>query len=102
MKLLSASDPGRLASADPSRLHAMLRPLGLWRQRTRSVVRLAETFRDGRRPVTADDVLALPGCGRYAADSWAIFVEGRGDVEPSDRKLRWYVDKRKEGALCPA
>ena len=43
---------------------------------------------------TVGDVLTLPGCGRYAADSWAIFVEGRLDVSPSDGKLNWYVETK--------
>ncbi|KKK75781.1 hypothetical protein LCGC14_2870280 [marine sediment metagenome] len=39
----------------------------------------------------------LPGCGKYAADSWAIFMEGRLDVEPNDGKLNWYLDKERQG-----
>jgi hypothetical protein len=38
----------------------------------------------------------MPGCGKYAADSWAVFVEGRTDVEPDDGKLNWYIDRRRQ------
>ncbi len=68
-----------LAVERPGALHDLLRPLGLWRRRAIIVPRMADAWLR-RRPGSYDDVLALPGCGRYAADSWAIFVEGRTDV----------------------
>jgi len=84
---------GGLAAAAPEDLHDALRPLGLWRQRSRSLVALARSFCD-RRPRTAGEVARLPGCGKYAADSWAIFIEGRTDVRPDDGKLGWYMRRR--------
>lgn len=39
-------------------------------------------------------MLRLSGCGRYASDSWAIFVEERRDVEPTDGKLKWYLQEK--------
>lgn len=82
--------PTRLAAVDPEELHAPLRPLGLWRRRAVTLPRFADAWlREDVR--TYDDVLRLPGCGRYAADSWGIFMEGRTDVQPTDGKLRWYL-----------
>ena len=81
-----------LAAESPEALHDLLRPLGLWRRRAIIVPRMADAWLR-RRPGSYDDVLAFPGCGRYAADSWAIFMEGRTDVEPSDGKLNWYMDR---------
>lgn len=86
--------PERLAELDPEELHDVLRPLGLWRRRAVSLVRLAKAWL--REPPTrAINVLSMPGCGRYAADSWAIFVEGRTDVDPADGKLSWYLSQLK-------
>jgi methyl-CpG-binding domain protein 4 len=82
--------PRRLAAADADALLDLLRPLGLQGGRTRDLRRLAAAWR-ARRPATRADVLALPGCGPYAADSWALFVEGRRDVSPSDGKLLWWL-----------
>lgn len=82
--------PRRLALARPGDLEPLLRPLGLWRRRARSLVTLAAAFLE-RPPRSAEDVLGLPGCGRYAADSWAIFVEGRRDLEPTDHYLSAYL-----------
>jgi len=84
-----------LAAADPSSLHDLLRPLGLWRRRSVGLVRLAQAWLRSR-PTCAKDVERLPSCGKYAADSWAIFVEGRTDVEPTDGKLGWYLERIKE------
>lgn len=82
--------PEGLSAADPEDLQPVIKRLGLWRQRSRSLVNLARTWVD-KPPLTSDDVAALPGCGRYAADSWAIFIEDRLDVEPDDGKLNWYL-----------
>lgn len=85
----------RLATAEPDDLHDAMRPLGLWRRRSITLVTFARAWRR-RRPVDYDGVLAMPGCGKYAADSWAIFVEQRFDVEPDDGKLTWYLDRRRQ------
>lgn len=84
--------PERLALAEPEDLHDLLRPLGLWRQRSSSLVKMAQSWYHPQ-PETADDVRKLPGCGKYAADSWAIFIENRVDVDPRDGKLNWYLHR---------
>lgn len=84
-----------LSRADPAELHDALRPLGLWRRRSERLPALARTWLV-RMPETADDVRRLPGCGGYASDSWAIFVEGRTDVDPTDGKLTWHLMKLRE------
>lgn len=71
-------------------LVVILRPLGFQNQRARKLRHMALAWLS-RRPVTAADVERLPGCGRYAADSWAIFVDARTDVQPTDGKLLWHV-----------
>lgn len=93
----TARRPIGLAVAGPTDLHDVLRPLGLWRRRAIILPRFARAWLQ-RRPVSYDDVMRLPGCGKYAADSWAIFVEGRSDVEPRDGKLNWYLDRQRETA----
>ncbi|USN14433.1 endonuclease III [Janthinobacterium phage vB_JliS-Donnerlittchen] len=85
--------PEDLAAAQPEDLHDVLRPLGLWRRRAVSLVGLAVRWLG--LPAGRVNIQSLPGCGRYAADSWAIFVEGRTDVEPTDGKLSWYLSNLK-------
>ncbi len=84
---------GSLAAADPASLHRALRPLGLWRRRAAALPRFADAWLRAP-PETAEEVLWMPGCGRYASDSWAIFVEGRTDVSPTDGKLTWYARRQ--------
>jgi endonuclease III len=74
-------------------LEAVIRPLGLWRQRARTLVRFTVEFtcRDFTLKGTSDLVPYLPGCGLYAAQSWAIFVEHRRDVTPDDVRLQQYL-----------
>lgn len=82
-----------LAEADPDSLVITLLPLGLWRQRSRSIPALARAWLEAR-PTCAADVQGFPGCGKYAADSWAIFVDNNLNVEPDDGKLNWYLERR--------
>jgi methyl-CpG-binding domain protein 4 len=98
--LLTYPTPERLAEARPEDLHGVLRPLGLWRRRAISLVRMAQGWLLGTGPRGTMDITRLPGCGKYAADSWAIFVEGRTDVEPTDGKLSWYL-RQLRSTTCP-
>lgn len=84
--------PRVLAAADPSDLHDALRPLGLWRRRAITLVKMAQAWVQSP-PETSQEVRSLPGCGKYAADTWAIFMEGRSDVQPTDGKLLWHLSQ---------
>lgn len=92
--------PCVLAVARESDLHEALRPLGLWRRRAISLKRLANAWLSSP-PKTAEDVLKLPGCGKYASDSWAIFIDGRHDVQATDGKLLWYLQELQNARKGP-
>lgn len=83
-------DPAEIVGANVWEVTEMLRPLGFVSRRSGHLIALATAWLD-RMPVTASDVAELPGCGRYASVSWAVFVEGRRDVSPTDGKLRWFL-----------
>jgi len=85
--------PESLAEAEAETLHEILKPLGLWRRRAITLPKFARAWLQGK-PECYDDVLKMPGCGKYSADSWAIFVDGRLDIQPNDGKLNWYIDRR--------
>ncbi len=80
-----------LAAADVASLEARLRPLGLWRRRARTLVALSRRFVEGGWT----DPRELPGVGRYAHDSYDIFVNGHLDLEPTDRFLQRYLEWRR-------
>lgn len=93
-----------LAKADPVEIEGYVRHLGLQRSRSRSLVALARAWRSTGEnafgvskglTLTSDDVRRLPGCGKYAADSWAIFVEGRRPKDVRDVKLKEYLRRKR-------
>lgn len=87
-------DHNELAKVTPESLYGMLRALGLWRIRSKSLVKLATEWKKNP-PKCADDIRKLPGCGKYAADSWSIFVDNNLDVKPDDGKLNWFMRRVK-------
>lgn len=80
-----------LADADAADVEAVVRVLGFGSRRAASIVAMARAWIDRGPPRTRTEVLALPGLGPYAADSWEMFVAGRRDVEPTDRRLLSYL-----------
>lgn len=79
--------PAALARADLRSLHSLIRRCGLWRRRSLQLRRLSAAWAAGER-----DPKRLPGAGRYARDSWAIFVEGRRPRSVGDHWLRYYLE----------
>ncbi len=70
-------EPGALASADPEFISRLVRPLGLWRQRTKALqlMSLALISRHGARvPRNADQLSALPHVGTYGANAVLCFA----------------------------
>jgi len=63
--------------------------LGFMRRRAKAVVALSHAFIGF--DLERGDVERLPGCGRYAAESFEIFVRGRLVPKPQDKELRRYV-----------
>jgi len=89
--------PQHLALASPTELEALLKPLGLHRQRTRTLKRFSEDWlslmeRCEYFPPGHGLVAQLHGVGKYALDSYRIFVEGDlHGVGPEDSVLREYL-----------
>lgn len=83
------------AQADPDSLKRLIAPLGFvnvrsLRLRAMSYEYMMMASAAGRVP-TSHEVMSFSGCGEYARDSYAIFVEGRTDVMPADKELRKYL-----------
>ena len=80
-------DAQALRGADVGALQRLLHPLGMYRRRARLLVRFSAAFLD--RPWSCPS--QLPGVGRYAADAYWMFCQGRWrDVRPRDYALRAY------------
>ena len=61
----------QLATADEDELIDLIRPVGLWRRRSKSLISLATEMakRNGRFPKDRQQIEALPGVGQYIANS---------------------------------
>ncbi|MBW8482902.1 endonuclease III [Actinomadura parmotrematis] len=63
--------PDDLAAADPEDVEAILRPVGFFRAKTKSVMGLSAALRDrfgGEVPGRLEDLVTLPGVGRKTAN----------------------------------
>lgn len=78
--------PEEALKADQESLAKLLKPLGLYNRRASTIIKLSKAYVS-----KWDNVRGLPGVGKYAADSWRIFVEGKLDVLPTDSKLIEYI-----------
>ncbi len=66
-----------LAEASKSDLEALLKPIGLWKRRARSLLQLAREMksRRGRFPRKREEIEALPGVGQYIASAIMLFTQ---------------------------
>ncbi len=87
--------PFDLGGAPVIELEKLVQPLGFFKRRSVSIGSLARAYVEGP-PRNAEEVMELPGCGKYASDSWAIFVDGRRDVEPTDIELKAWLARSEE------
>lgn len=88
--------PHDLANSDWGKIALTIKSLGLYNRRAASIGRLA-TMWVHSPPTRAGEVTRLSGCGQYAADSWAIFVDRRREFPPShlatmDVELRTWLE----------
>lgn len=80
--------PRIMAKASASQLAMLISGLGLENVKALRLKAMSALW--GLRPIAQ-----LPGIGRYALDSYAIFIEGRTDIRPLDRMLQKYLDTKK-------
>jgi methyl-CpG-binding domain protein 4 len=82
--------------ADHESLVEMMRPLGFYNRRAKSLKKFAEQYIAGNWNIASD----LHGCGKYANDAWMIFIKGRAhEVSPEDHALNhyhsWFISNHK-------
>ncbi len=80
--------PEEASRADQASMAEMLRSLGLQNRRSRLLIRMSEAFLAWD---PSSDVSTLPGLGKYAADSYNMFVRGTLVPTVEDKELRKYV-----------
>ena len=79
--------PKDMMNANQSELAELLKPLGLYNRRAKSLKKMSEGYVKGFKSV--DEVY---GIGQYAKDSWEIFQNNNKNVNPTDKVLLAYLD----------
>ena len=75
--------PKDMMNADESELSELLKPLGLYNRRARSLKKMSEGYYKGFKSVDE-----LYGIGQYAKDSWEIFQNNNMNLKPMDKVLQ--------------
>ena len=86
-----------MSIADPEKLAQILRPLGFYNRRAKTLIRFSTdwTEKDWKHP------RELYGIGEYAAASWDIFYGGQIDIEPNDGVLVKYLEWKRKNLSMP-
>ena len=79
--------PKKMVNANQSELAELLKPLGLYNRRAKSLKKMSEGYVKGFKSVDE-----LYGIGQYAKDSWEIFQNNNKNVNPTDKVLLAYLN----------
>jgi A/G-specific adenine glycosylase len=71
----------KLAKATEADLRECLQPLGLWRRRASSLVKLARAMaaKNGQFPQSRSDIESLPGVGQYVCNAVMLFANRQAE-----------------------
>ena len=78
--------PKKMMKANESELAELLKPLGLYNRRAKSLKKMSEGYVKGFKSVDE-----LYGIGQYAKDSWEIFQNNNMNIKPNDKVLQEYL-----------
>lgn len=79
--------PQSILEADPDEIREHIRPLGFYNVRTNRIIRFSQDFISK----SFERAIELHGIGKYADDSYEIFIRGNLTVNPTDKILRRYL-----------
>lgn len=89
-------DAERMAHARVSEVRALIKPLSASMVKARELVELSDSWvtigslSSSSLLPTIKEVSVLPGVGKYATDSYSLFVLNNMAIHPNDRELkRW-------------
>ena len=84
--------PEAASLADEEEMREVIRSLGMYNRRVKTIKNMSKQYLAG-----FDDAKDLYGCGKYADDTYRIFMKGEWrDVEPNDHALNDYHGYLKE------
>jgi len=75
----------------------IIKPLGFYNRRTKQWKKFAQQWLEatdkygGENNIPVQEIEKMKGVGKYALDSWKIFMLYDYEVQPEDHVLNWYV-----------
>ena len=81
-------NPQSVLSANPDDIREHIRPLGFYNRRTNTILRFSREYIE--KPF--NHAYELHGIGKYANDSYEIFIRGNTNVNPTDKILIRYLN----------
>jgi methyl-CpG-binding domain protein 4 len=72
---------------DSSKIASIIKPTGFYNIKSDRIKKMSQKWIDGFSHPSE-----LPGVGKYAMESWDIFVNKKTDINPSDKKLKMYLE----------
>ena len=80
-------DPESASVSDPEMIAQIIKSTGFQNVKASRIIKLSQKWIQG-----FDHPKELPGVGKYALESWEIFVNKKTDFTPSDKKLKMYLE----------
>jgi len=79
--------PEICSSLDPATISPIIRSTGFSNVKSKRIVDMSRKWTEG-----FSNPMDLPGVGKYAYDSWRIFIKGERNIEVEDKKLKYFLD----------
>ena len=80
-------DPNSAMGCDQDKLATIIKTTGFQNVKASRIKKLSKKWVEG-----FNEVEELPGVGKYGKESWDIFVNGNLDIDPTDKKLKKYLE----------
>ena len=72
---------------DPLELAAIIKTTGFQNIKASRIIKMSDRWLAG-----FNSIEELPGIGRYGKESWDIFIVGNTNIDPTDKKLKAYLN----------
>lgn len=86
--------PEKMAKAPLSKVRRLIKPLGMWRVRSKRIKLMSRQYLDWDGVEASD----LHGIGRYGSDSYKIFFKKQYNIRVTDKELKKYLKQKKKAA----
>jgi endonuclease III len=80
--------PEKCSGMKMENIYEIIKGTGFGNIKSKRIISMSRKWVDG-----FSEVEELPGVGKYAKESWEIFVNGKINFTPSDKKLRMYLER---------